>query len=514
MRRLFLAGFFCGSCLGAEPDAYPQETVVLYNANTPESQRLAVVYAKARKIPEDHLIGVNTPPRETISRAEFQTTIESPLRETFSERKWWKIGGSGTAKTATETVPRLLVLMYGVPLRIAEEPVLQADGKPPAAAQQNQASVDSELTLLGLWERPFAGGLNNPYFGKDRPFREVQLPIMFMVARVDAPTPKICERMIGDALAVEATGLWGRVYLDLARKGPGYEEGDRWLLGAGKLLGTAGWPVIIDAHPSTLPTNYPMTDAAVYFGWWIRNADGPLLNPAFRFRRGAVAYHMHSFAAETLHSESANWCGPLLARGAAAVLGTTWEPYLSYCTREDIFTDRLLKGYNLAEAAWMATPTLSWMNVVVGDPLYRPFARMDSPKPQAENVEFQLYRSLVRRYGNEEDKELLMRPLQATAEKRKSGMLWEALGLLAQTYFPNDLKRAAQCFESAGKTYPKTADRIRAYLHVPDMEWRNNHLEGAIADLKRVITEFPKEPESEAARVWLNILRPAPDRKP
>src|SRR5262249_34998804 len=31
-------------------------------------------------------------------------------------------------------------------------------------------------------------------------------------------------------------------------------------------------------------------------------------------------------------------------------------------------------GFTLSESAWMSTRALSWMNVVIGDPLYRPFA--------------------------------------------------------------------------------------------------------------------------------------------
>ena len=57
----------------------------------------------------------------------------------------------------------------------------------------------------------------------------------------------------------------------------------------------------------------------------------------------------------------------------------------------DIFNDQLLKGFTLAESAYMATRALSWMTVVVGDPLYRPYAswlqidrrKSDGAKPGA-----------------------------------------------------------------------------------------------------------------------------------
>ena len=154
------------------------------------------------------------------------------------------------------------------------------------------------------------------------------------------------------------------------------------------------------------------------------------------------------------------------------------------------------------------------MNVVVGDPLYRPFAAPDNPRPRPEDAEFYLYRSAMRRLGNQPDKSALMRELETSAERRKSGILWEALGLLAQTYYPEDLKRAAQYFEKAGKAYRNVPDRVRSYLHVPDMERRNEQIDGAVTDLKRIISEFPKAPETEAARAWLATLRPPPPPAP
>src|SRR4029450_12276497 len=103
----------------------------------------------------------------------------------------------------------------------------------------------------------------------------------------------------------------------------------------------------------------------------------------FRFVPGAVAVHIHSFSAATLRDPNANWVAPLLAKGAAASLGNVYEPYLQLTANLDIFNDRLLRGFTLAESAYMSHRGLSWMSVVVGDPLYRPYAswsQLDSKK--------------------------------------------------------------------------------------------------------------------------------------
>ena len=55
------------------------------------------------------------------------------------------------------------------------------------------------------------------------------------------------------------------------------------------------------------------------------------------------------------------------------MLGNVWEPYLSVTQHFDVYVARLLQGYTFIEAAYMASPALSWMNTAVGDPLYRPF---------------------------------------------------------------------------------------------------------------------------------------------
>jgi len=516
-RWLWSAAFLLSPGLWASalpsPD-YRESTVVVFNAGLPASRKLAEFYAQARRIPAGNLVGLALSPQETITRAEYEGTLAGPLRKIFTDKGWWSLGEGTDGPQALASSRRVLAVMSGVPLRVSEDlsgaARDPATGQPvgPPAGQQNNASVDSELTLLGLPGAKIAAGLNNPYFRKDEAFETGAPPAVMLVGRVDGPSFPICERMITDAVATEKTGLWGRVYLDLAIKGKGYEEGDAWILQAGRAFGTGGWPVVIDAHPQTLPSHYPMTEAAVYLGWYVRSPDGPFLNPSFRFRRGAVATHLHSFSATTLRGQNGDWCGPLLAKGAAAALGNTWEPYLTLTTQLHIFSERLLKGYTLAEAAWMATPALSWMNVVLGDPLYRPFANMDAGRPVKGSEEFQAYHRLIGEHGAVEDKAPLMREVEVAARRRSSGVLWEGLGVLSQMYYPEDLKRAAVAFENAAKTYGPAADKIRCYLQVPDMQRRKNQMDGAVMDLKRIINEFPNEPETQAAREWLGHLQP------
>jgi hypothetical protein len=57
-----------------------------------------------------------------------------------------------------------------------------------------------------------------------------------------------------------------------------------------------------------------------------------------------------------------------------ATVGNVYEPYLEYVHRPDLLFEALARGDDLADAAYFALPVLSWQSIVIGDPLYRPFA--------------------------------------------------------------------------------------------------------------------------------------------
>ena len=117
-----------------------------------------------------------------------------------------------------------------------------------------------------------------------------------------------------------------------------------------------------------------MTDVAVYAGWYASDVAGPFRREDFRFRRGAVAYHIHSWSAASLRTRTSYWVGPLLAKGAAVTMGNVYEPYLQYTPHVDVFFKRLLAGAPFLEAAYASQPVLSWQTTFEGDPLYQPFA--------------------------------------------------------------------------------------------------------------------------------------------
>lgn len=82
------------------------------------------------------------------------------------------------------------------------------------------------------------------------------------------------------------------------------------------------------------------------------------------------SYNAYSFGQGNNHYGQ-GLVGEWIAAGGTAALGHVHEPTASTATvaNEDIFWDRLLNGFTLAEAAWAATPQLSYVNTLIGDPL-------------------------------------------------------------------------------------------------------------------------------------------------
>ena len=138
---------------------------------------------------------------------------------------------------------------------------------------------------------------------------------------------------------------------------------------------------MIDFHPSFL-VDFPwvMTSYFILDGMQ-KKPKAHLRMQSLNLRRGAIAAHIHSYSASSLRTTLKHWSGPLVARGACAVLGNVYEPLLQMTTYLDIFNARLLAGFTFAESAWIATPVLSWMQVMIGDPLYQPFkSSVEIPK--------------------------------------------------------------------------------------------------------------------------------------
>ena len=496
----------------------PEHVVVVYNRKVPIARAIATAYGNARGIPAEALVALDCPDAETITREEFRESIQEPLRREFAARNWWTPANAGNTSVGANPKKRALALIHGLPLRVKRDADASA-GKNGIEAM-NESSVDSELMLLGLFNYPIAGPINNPYFKKKTDFVTLKEPPMYLVTRIDGPDAKVAMRLATESVEIEkAGGPWGKTILDLYGKGGDYQIGDDWIARIYNQSWDRGIPAQIDRHPWTLPEAYPAGDCAFYFGWYDYHASGFLLDPDFRFKPGAVAVHLHSFSAESLVQPGKFWAGPILAKGATATLGNVWEPFLQITHQFDLFHEALLEGYTLAEAAGMSVPATSWMNVVIGDPLYRPMARrltIDAGVIRGDgDGSWKAIRIALERW--KEDPKEAAKMLRESGSRNKDGILVEAAGLLESKL--DRMVHAQKDFETASLIFPKGADRLRCRMHAAECLLARQEKVFALKLLREAAKDHATLPQAKAVNMHIERLDPKPpapaaDKKP
>jgi uncharacterized protein (TIGR03790 family) len=389
-----LRGWLCVAvCLWAAAvvaQADGSEVVVVYNRAVPESREVADHYAQKRGVPAAQLIGIQAPAHHWMTRAEYNRNIQDVLLA--------ELEGRGLARFATQLAPatnqqpartqyacttarvRYLLLCYGVPYQITPDTtwVEATPAGTDSRLLRNEAAVDSELALLPMANQVFLSGpARNPFYGATNAAQMHPTNGVFLVSRLDGPSPAIAKGLVDKALLAETNGLGGYAYFDLRGITNGaYAEGDQFLELMATVAERLGYGTQRDRNEATLPASYPLGPIAIYGGWYAGDLNGPFLNDPVEFQPGAIAYHIHSYSASQLRSDKQGWAGPLLAKGAAVTMGCVFEPYLSASPNPGVFLERLGGlQFTVGEAGLAAMPVLSWQNIVVGDPLYRPFTR-------------------------------------------------------------------------------------------------------------------------------------------
>ena len=396
----------------------PKDVIVVANANVPASRGVAEHYLAKRKVPKENLVVLDLPAGEDISRADYDAKLAAPLRAALKDRK---------------AAAKVILTVYGVPLRVGRQSptaaekaeldaitpeldairktlaALEKDEKPDPTAlllnrgrrevldkrrkalshDESQACVDSELMLLWWEAYPLDRWVMNPlYFRASEKTRAAAAPVV-LTARLDGPTPEIAKRLVDDAVAVEAKGLAGKVVVDargikIDPKNPdgyGYAGYDESMREMAKLLAGAGFDVTLDDKGDLLPPG-AAKGVAFYCGWY------SLANfvDSCEFVPGAVAWHLASSEAVTLRDpKSKLWCPNLLMKGVAATVGPVAEPYTVGFPKPAEFFGFLATGeFTLVECYARSMLFCSWMTVLVGDPLYTPFAK--SPRLKSADV--------------------------------------------------------------------------------------------------------------------------------
>jgi uncharacterized protein (TIGR03790 family) len=336
-----------------------ENVLVVVNQISPLSRQIAEYYVPRRHIPAANVCRLNAKLDEEISRDEFDKQIAQPIGEFLR------------AGHLTEKI-LYIVTTSGVPLRI------QGSGGQLA----EQASVDSELTLLysHLHGKPhtLSAGIANPLFGKmGAAFRHPDFPI-YLVTRLAGYDFEDVKDIIDRALLARNRG---KFVIDL--KANDSTRGNQWLRDAVRALPRER--VVLDQSATVLSDE---TDVIAYASWGSNDPDRKQRHLGFRWLPGAIMTEYVSTNGRTFMRPPNSWnigswdnqktffagspqtlTADYIHDGATGASGHVYEPYLAYTPRPDILLPAYYQGRNLAESYYLAIPALSWMNLVIGDPL-------------------------------------------------------------------------------------------------------------------------------------------------
>jgi uncharacterized protein (TIGR03790 family) len=299
-------------------------------------------------------------PDEDISRGDYNDNIARPIAACLRRQK-------------LEEQVLYVVTTTGVPLRIKGNA-----GTMIAEA----AAVDSELTLLysDMRGRPHAlpAGIHNPFFGKiNVPFRHPDFPI-YLVTRLTGYDFADVKGLVDRALLAANRG---KFVIDLKKLDS--TEGNNWLRNAWESLPKDR--VIFDDTGAVL---YNQRDVIGYASWGSNDPDRKQRRVNFQWLPGAimteyVSTNGRSFVRPPDSWNIGGWADPkaqfggspqtltsdYIHEGVTGASGHVYEPFLGFTPRPDILLPAYYRGRNLAESYYLAIPALSWMNIVVGDPL-------------------------------------------------------------------------------------------------------------------------------------------------
>lgn len=492
------------------------EVIVVYNSRMPGSKDVAEHYAAMRNVPANQIFGFALTTSEDMSRAEYRDVLEKPLAKVLEAKKIWRIGPyvipatngqpERVIRKVLQSKIRYAVLCYGVPVRIEED--VTADETLPDTLRpelrRNQAAVDSELALLPCIQENLrlAGPLPNAcYTGTNAGWINPTNGIL-ITARLDGPSASIARGLVDKAMEAESNGLCGRAYFDLRNlpTNSPLRMGDDWIMTAAKICHYfAGYESTVDNNPSLFPADFPMSQIAIYCGWYGEHASGPFAQKNVEFMPGAFAYHLHSFSAAVVRSTSERWVGPFLAKGAAATMGCVYEPYLGGTPDVGVFCARwVLLGFTFGEAAYASQPVLSWQTTVIGDPLYCPFAKPltklleEQDRTHSKWIDWSYLRVVNLNLIEGKRPAEVIAFLESLPATKTSAVLTEKL---ADLYNAEGMPSSAiETAQRALQLSPSTLQGVRIRLGLADKLIQAGRTKDACDDLKALVNDAPDYP--------------------
>lgn len=325
--------------------------LVVANRRSSDSVALAAYYRQKRGLRTDQILLIDVEPNEEITTDLYRRAIEGPVLRTVDN-----------ARTRVD----FILLTKGVPIRL--------DGP-------NGYSVDATLAASRLPARPITE-LNeqqirqaiSPYFDKKEPFNSAKFR-MWLVTRLDGYTLADAKKLVDNAIAAKPAN--GPFFFDTAgnRTDGGYGQMQSEMRAAFNQLRAAGKTARLDESTEFIAPTEPLMG---YVSWGSNDgAFDEFRYRSIRFLPGAIAETYVSTSGRTFRPTQGgqSLIADLIKSGVTGVKGYVSEPYTFALARVPILFDRYINGYTLAESFYAASPVIKWKDVVIGDPIARPYAK-------------------------------------------------------------------------------------------------------------------------------------------
>jgi uncharacterized protein (TIGR03790 family) len=234
---------------------------------------------------------------------------------------------------------------------------------------------------------------------------EVVFPLDYLVGRIDAYTYDEAKAIIDRAIQADTSGTGWVVFDSSDQNFAGAPQKnfdtmadpvwpfakDTDALCGQELLATAGFDVFLDTTSERIVSTSVLIPSAVlssgvigYAGWgvnhaggsWAHGSDYILQDLGWTYLPGACFSSYESFNGRNFNGVNLadrNGQGQIcdfLRMGGTCAVGNAWEPFTLGCDDERWTFDRYINhGDRWIEAAYKGLRLISWMEVVVGDPL-------------------------------------------------------------------------------------------------------------------------------------------------
>jgi uncharacterized protein (TIGR03790 family) len=390
----------------------PSRVLIVYNSGftgdedrdgTQDSLQVANYYMQKRGVPSTNLVGINPMTVEWdgnySNSSAFTSEIITPIKN--------KLSALGVTNID------VILFSYQTPWKI------------------NGRSIDTTVMAINSWSGNIFTTSNpyyepNPTFSSDKGRFDHTYKAgnnnMYLVSRIDGPGGVYnMLRMIDNAiyaeryLSTQPGYLNGNVYIDsrgdkgidhytdaILSTDPDVQSGNfggyagtdvniaygehyvrnsglglKWEKG-GNLIGDPGTTFEDGSSATTAPS-------ALFYGGWYSYGR---YNDVYQWLPGAVGMDFDSinFAYHIRSGSVPAWGNQAMLHGLTAAVGVVGEPFTSGHPRPNVLIYYLLNGYTFAEASSLSIPSLGWMSISIGDPMYAPFkakaAVIDNQAPQ------------------------------------------------------------------------------------------------------------------------------------